>query len=139
MPTERLDPTDFVVPQREIAELQAQAKAAKSLQPCKPKHEIEFYQFPKAVMDAIARSNYMPALRVAMAVYKTWFDDFKKYNPVKLTSARLTGFGISKDQKMKALQVLEKTNQFLVDRSPGRSPSVMMKWKLVKEPQGPGL
>jgi hypothetical protein len=101
---------------------------AKSPSSHKPKCGIEFYKFPKAVVDALIQVNYMPAWVLAAAVYKGWFEDFKHRNPVKLTSARLAGFRISKDQKTKGLKFLERTGLFLVERPPGRNPLVMMKW-----------
>jgi hypothetical protein len=99
----------------------------------KPKRDIEFYKFPKAVMDALIRANYMPALALAAAVYKGWYDDFKKRNPVKLTSALLAEFRISRGQKERGLKVLELSDLFLVERSPRRNPQVMMKWILPKD------
>ena len=96
--------------------------------PHKPKCGIEFYKFPTAVVDALIQVNYAPAWALAAAVYKSWYEDFKKRNPVKLTSARLAEFRISKDQKTKGLKSLEQTGLFLVERPPGRNPLVMMKW-----------
>jgi hypothetical protein len=99
----------------------------------KPKRDIEFYKFPKAVMDALVRANYMSVLTVAMAVYKGWYLDFKKRNPVKLTSALLAEFEISKDQKSKGLKLLEQTDWFIVERFRGHNPLVTMKWILIKD------
>jgi hypothetical protein len=106
--------------------------AAKPI-PQKSKKEIEFYQFPKAVVDALIRMNYTPAWALAAAVYKGWYDDFKKHNPVKLTSALLAEFRVSKDQKSKGLKLLEQSDQFLVERCRGHNPLVTMKWKLIKD------
>ena len=89
--------------------------AAKPI-PRKSKKGIEFYQFPKAVVDALIRANYAPAWALAAAVYKGWYKDFKKRNPVKLTSALLAEFRISKDQKSQAPKVLEQSDLFLVER-----------------------
>jgi hypothetical protein len=106
--------------------------AAKPI-PQKSKKEIEFYQFPKAVVDALIRMNYAPAWALTAAVYKGWYDDFKKHNPVKLTSALLAEFRVSKDQKSKGLKLLEQSDQFLVERFRGHNPLVTMKWKLIKD------
>lgn len=94
---------------------------------------IDFYPFPKALLDGIVAADYMPALIVAMVVYETWYYDYEKRNPVKLTNASLRERGISRDRKRRALRVLENTGQYLVERFPGRNPLVMMKWKLVKD------
>ena len=64
--------------------------AKKSPSPRKQKRGLEFYLFPKVVLVAIYRAHYMPALALALAIYEGWFRDFKKRNPVKLTSALLT-------------------------------------------------
>jgi hypothetical protein len=126
-----LDPKQFVLrPEKmEAPKKQSPAKLVRS----KSKHEIEFYQFPQAVVDALVRSNYMPALALAAAVYKGWYKGFKNPNPVRLTSALLAEFRISRHQKWKALKILEQSDLFLVERSNGRNPLVMMKWKLVKD------
>jgi hypothetical protein len=126
-----LRPEDFVISPEEIA---AMRKSPAKLPPTrKPKRGIEFYQFPKAVLVAIRRANYMPALALAMAIYEGWFLDFKKRNPIKLTTALLAEFGVSRDQKWRALRILERSGEFLVERFPRRNPLVMMKWKLPKD------
>ena len=124
-------PEDFRLSPEELAAMKEQQPAKPT--PLKSKKGIEFYQFPKAALDELTRRNYMPALLVAMAVYKGWYDDYKKRNPVKLTSALLAEFRLSKDQKFRALKVLDGTTHFLVERFPRRNPLVTMKWKLVKE------
>ena len=105
----------------------------KSPAPSKQKRGLEFYQFPKAILIAVFRANYMPALALVMAIYEGWYRDFKKRNPVKLTSDLLAEFGVSKDQKSKALKVLEQTGGFVVERFHRRNPLVMMKWILPKD------
>jgi hypothetical protein len=106
--------------------------AAKPI-PQKSKKEIEFYQFPKAVVDALIQANYAPAWALAAAIYKGWYKDFKKRNPVKLTSALLAEFRISKNQKAKGLKFLEQSDLFLVERFRGHNPLVTMKWILIKD------
>ena len=106
--------------------------AAKPI-PQKSKKEIEFYQFPKAVVDALIQANYAPAWALAAAIYKGWYKDFKKHNPVKLTSALLAEFRISKNQKSKGLKFLEQSDLFLVERFRGHNPLVTMKWILIKD------
>jgi hypothetical protein len=106
--------------------------AAKPI-PQKSKKEIEFYQFPKAVVDALIQANYAPAWALAAAIYKCWYKDFKKRNPVKLTSALLAEFRISKNRKSKGLKFLEQSDLFLVERFRGHNPLVTMKWILIKD------
>jgi hypothetical protein len=101
--------------------------------PRKERRLIEFYPFPKTVIDGILVAGYMPALTVAAVIYETWYYDYEKRNPVKLTSASLQKRGVSRHQKRRALEILETTGQYLVERFPRRNPLVMMKWKLVKD------
>ena len=105
----------------------------KSVPSPKSKQGIKFYQFPKTVVDALAQVKYEPAWRLAAAIYKGRYEDFKKRNPVKLTSALLAEFRVSKKQKSKGLKFLEQTDLFLVKRFPGRNPLVTMKWILIKD------
>ena len=95
---------------------------------------IEFYQFPKAVVDALIQMNYGPAWALAATIYKGWYEDYKKRNPVLVTSAILAKYGLTRHQKSRALKILEDSGQYIVERSANRNPLVMMKWKLVKEP-----
>jgi len=106
--------------------------AAKPI-PQKSTKEIEFYQFPKAVVDALIQANYAPAWALAAAIYKGSYKDFKKRNPVNLTSALLAEFRISKNQKSKGLKFLEQSDLFLVERFRGHNPLVTMKWILIKD------
>ena len=97
-------------------------------QSSKNKRGIEFYLFPKALVDALVQMDYAPAWALAAAVYKGWYKDFKKRNPVKLTSALLAEFRVSRGQKLRGLRFLEQSDLFLVERFRGRNPSVTMKW-----------
>jgi hypothetical protein len=131
-----INPDDFRLSPKELAEMAAMQQSttkSPSLRKSRSKREIGFYQFPKAVMDAFVRSNYMPVLAVAMAVYKGWFLDFEKRNPVKLTSNLLAEFRISRGQKLRALKILEKSDQFVLERYSRRNPLVTMKWILIKD------
>jgi hypothetical protein len=95
--------------------------------------EIQYYQFPKAVGDALIRANYGPAWALAVAVYKGWYKDYKKRNPILVTSAILVEYGLSRNQKSRALKILEGTGQYIVDRFARHNPLVTMKWVPVKE------
>ena len=126
-----VDPEDFVLSTKDLAEMKE--SLGKSPPPRRQKQGLGFYQFPKAVLVAIYRANYAPALAVAMAVYEGWFRDFKHRNPVKLTSVLLAEFGVSRKQKYKALRLLEQNDMFLVERFHRRNPLVTMKWILIKD------
>jgi hypothetical protein len=122
-----LNPEDFRAPEDEPS------TPTKSRLAHKSRYEIKHYQFPAAVVETLIQIDYAPAWRLVAAVYKAWYRDFKKRNPVRLTSDALTGFRISKDQKSRALKILEQTDHFLVERFPRRNPFVMMRWKLTKD------
>src|SRR5215471_13536607 len=99
----------------------------------KSKRGINFYPFPKAVVDVLIRANYAPAWSVVAAGYKGWYADFKKRNPVKLTSALLAEFRVSRGQKLRSLRFLEQSDLFLVERFPRRNPMVTMRWIPIKD------
>ena len=99
----------------------------------KPKREIEFYPFPGDVVDALIRANYAPAWTLAAVIFKTWYRDYKKLNPVLVTSAILAKYGLTRHQKSRALKILEDSGQYIVERSANHNPLVMMKWIRVKE------
>jgi hypothetical protein len=126
-----IDPDNFRISPEEIraAEKSLMTKAVGR----KPKGEIQFYLFPKSVLEELAHSNSKPALLVALAIYKGWFKDFKKRNPVRLTAAMLAGFNLSRYQKYRALKILDGTPHFLVENFNGRNPLVTMRWILIKD------
>ena len=124
-------PEDFRLSPEEMAAMKEQPAAERI--PRKSKKEIQYYQFPKAVVDALIRANYGPAWALAAAVYKGWYKDYKKRNPILVTSAILVEYGLSRNQKSRALKVLEGTGQYIVDRFARHNPLVTMKWVPVKE------
>ena len=128
------DPEQFRLSPEEIAAVKMEAvKKPSTSSSLKPKGEIKFFPIPKDVMYALIRVNYAPVWPLAAAIYKRSYDDFKKRNPVKLTSALLAEFEISKDQKSKGLKLLEQTDWFIVERFRGHNPLVTMKWILIKD------
>jgi hypothetical protein len=126
-----LRPEEFLLSPEQMAAAKEQP-AAEPI-PRKSKKEIQYYQFPKAVVDALIQANYAPAWALAAAIYKGWYKDFKKHNPVKLTSALLAEFRVSKDQKSRGLKVLERSGLFIVERFPRHNPLVTMKWESIKD------
>jgi hypothetical protein len=113
--------------EKDIAEWKE--KSAKSPAAHKPKREM-YYWLPEALFKALVQVDCLPAWRLALAIYKTWYKDREHRNPVTLTSACLTEFRISKDQKSKGLRRLEKTGLFLVRNFKGRNSQVIMTWPL---------
>jgi len=134
MRTPPLDPNDFILTPEQIAEAKKLAALQKkSPPPSKSKSWSRHIQLPISVTEAIARTNCAPAWALAMAIYRGWYEDYKKRNPVLVTSALLAPYGISRQQKLRALKALEATGHYTVDRFTRRNPLVFMKWILPKE------
>jgi hypothetical protein len=127
-----ISPDKFRLSPKEMAAMK-KLPADKSSPPSKPKREIEFYPFPGDVVDALIRANYAPAWTLAAVIYRAWYRDYKKLNPVLVTSAILAKYGLTRRQKSRALKILEDSGQYIVERSANRNPLVMMKWIRVKE------
>jgi hypothetical protein len=121
-----IDPKDFILSPEDLTAMKESPPKSPSAH--KQKRGIQFYKFPKEVVDVLVRANYAPAWTLTAAIFKGCYDDFKHRNPVKLTSALLKDFRISKKQKYKALKLLEQSGQFLVERRLRHNPLVMMKW-----------
>jgi hypothetical protein len=77
--------------------------------------------------------NYAPVWPLVMAMLRGRYLDFKKRNPVRLTSALLEDAGVSRKQKYKVLKLLEQSDQFLVERFHRQNPLVTMRWILIKD------
>jgi hypothetical protein len=113
----------------EVEKYQAARPMAKS-SPSRKSEGGMHYWLPEALIEALVKVDYLPAWRLALAIYKTWYRDRDHVNPVKLTSACLEEFRISRDQKLRSLKILKKTGLFLVNHSRGRNPLVTMTWPL---------
>jgi hypothetical protein len=104
-----------------------------SRSPRAAKQPIQFYKFPKAVVVGLLKANYSTAWPLVAAILETYYDDYEKKNPVKLTSKKLKKYGISKDQKARGLKVLEGIDQFSIERFPRQNPLISLKWELTKD------
>jgi hypothetical protein len=91
---------------------------------------FQFCQFPVSVLDAlIAQRANWTAFAVLAALYELWFTNPNHHNPVELTSYNLRRFGLSRQQKWRALWVLEKSKQITVERmGNGKNPLVTLNW-----------
>jgi hypothetical protein len=126
------------VPPEQIAAWQVEQAAKAETPSSKTKEskrfELKFYKFPPVVIEALCKAQYWPAWNVAAAIYKQWYDTFQG-NPVKLTSWNLReNYDVSKDQKWRALKILEGTRHYIVERIPGKNPLVTMTWLPRKAP-----
>jgi hypothetical protein len=86
--------------------------------------------FPKGILMEIVISGYLPALTVLIVLYETCYLDWEHKNPVTLTSESLAEYRITRWQKYKALQVLERQGWIIVLRTPGKNPKVKLNWRL---------
>jgi hypothetical protein len=103
---DRISTGEFRITPEKLAELQ-KLTPAQSPSPRKSKRKIEFYKFTVAVVGALVRANnYGPAWALVAATLDAYLDDYKHRNPVKLTSARLAKFGVTRGQKLRALKIL---------------------------------
>jgi hypothetical protein len=96
------------------------------------KFKLEFYQFPKEVIDQIVKTTGNAQLAVLARIHELWFLNFQR-NPVELSSASFKSLGISRTRKMRALGALEKSGQIAVQMRKNRSPLVTLKWKEVRD------
>jgi hypothetical protein len=100
---------------------------------------IKNYRFPPSALNAIYavsdnRTRLRPVLAVLMALFELWYTsgrwDRRYRNPVKLTSAYLKRFGVSRGQKLRALKLFEKAGIISVQyRGRGQNPWVTLKWE----------
>jgi hypothetical protein len=97
----------------------------------------EFCQIPFRVVVDIMKTGSPPprVLGVLAALYEHWFRNCR-YNPVKLTSAALRKYGVTRMQKSRALKFLEKSGCVWIDHSSGKNPWVTLKWLELKPPPG---
>lgn len=92
--------------------------------------KLQILSLSKPVLLTIIKSGYMPALTVLVVLYETWFLDLEHKNPVKLTSESLRIYRVSRGQKHRALQVLEKYGAVTVKQTNGKNPKVTLNWPL---------
>jgi hypothetical protein len=118
----------------QVAELQKSQKSWK-VKPAK-RRGIDWYLFPARVLDAVgkaSRQNHTPApLILTLVLCEIRFKSFGQ-NPVKLTTAALAKFSISRKQKLWALKLLEETGYFTITRQHGKNPIVRMNWLPVQK------
>jgi hypothetical protein len=130
-----LTPTDdleFGLPDDFIATLKLKAQSPpKAKAPLKVKDLFQFYKLPTRVAEDVGKladEHGTPApLLVLLALYKAWFASFQT-NPVKLTTYSLRTFGVTRDQKRRALQLLETTGHITVFREARKNPQVALNW-----------
>ena len=116
-----IDIEDLRLSEEDVAEFFRKQKTA----PSRPRKRgvclIPFY-----VLEEIARAG-CPDVGVLAALYETWFRD-NKYNPVRLTSRALEKYGVSRGQKRRSLERLEKSGCIWIERTNRKNPLVTLRW-----------
>ena len=74
-----LKPEAFLLSAEQMAATKEQP-AAEPI-PREIEKEIQYYQFPKAVVDALIQANYAPVWALAAAIYKGWYERFQETKP----------------------------------------------------------
>ena len=63
------------------------------------------------------------------AIYDTRYSDYDHPQTVTLTNAMLKRYGVSREQKRRALQILEKSGQYAVEYREDKNPMVTELWR----------
>ena len=90
---------------------------------------------PLTLLDAMVdhRANWT-VLAVVVALHELWFTNPNHNNPVRFTTYNLRRFGLSRYQKYRALDFLEKIGQVSVKQmGSGKNPMVTLKWEAVRK------
>jgi hypothetical protein len=131
---DRPDPAAWVYKPEDVAAWQqAQKEPRKPASVRQAKERRRFCMFPVEVLAAISKAggSRTAVLGILSALYELWFKQSNR-NPIQLTSLSLRKYGVSPDQKLRALQVLEKSGQISIDREPRKNPLVTLKWLPLK-------
>jgi hypothetical protein len=93
---------------------------------------FDFIRLPVEPFAQLAADLQSPELAVLFRLYRNWFSRYRK-NPLPLARFELKGFRVSRGQKQRALQVLQKAGLISVKYRPGKNPLVTLLW-LNKKP-----
>jgi hypothetical protein len=92
--------------------------------------QMKFYKWPVTLFEALIEQKAGWAVwTVAGILLEKHFKDINHSNPVRLTSADLQRFGISRYHKYQSLIILAKTNLFRIERCEKKNPSVLLCWE----------
>ena len=90
------------------------------------------YTFPAKLMEALCDRKQDATLALLLHLTRIWFRDFQR-NPVELSRGKIDGLKMTRNQKARALAILEETGFVSVEQRPGRSPLVTLTWKPLKQ------
>ena len=86
---------------------------------------------PLKLLDAMIEHHAnWTVLAMVVALHELWFTHPHHNNPVHFTTYNLRRFGLSRDQKWRALCFLEKIGQISITRmGAGKNPMVTLNWE----------
>jgi hypothetical protein len=100
--------------------------------PAKKSTRFNHYTFPAKMMEALCAKRQDATLALLLHLTRIWFRDFQR-NPIVLSRAEIDGVKMTRNQKARALAILEESGFVSVEQRPGRSPLVTLNWKPLKE------
>lgn len=122
----------------EIDPLQFHKTQSKDKKSAGQKRKLLFYQFPphivESVLEKYGSKNAGPCWAILLVLYEKWYLDFQHRHKIRLTSADLAQYGVSRGQKRRALTMLVKANVVTIDRTTGKNPWVTCHWLANQKP-----
>ena len=100
--------------------------------PTKKSTRLTYYAYPAKLMEALCDKKQDAILALLLHLTRIWFRDFQR-NPVELSRGKIDGVKMTRNQKARALAMLEETGFVSVEQRPGRSPLVTLNWQPLKQ------
>ena len=100
--------------------------------PIKKSTRLTYYTYPAKFMEALCDKKQDATLALLLHLTRIWFRDFQR-NPVELSRGKIDGVKMTRNQKARALAMLEETGFVSVEQRPGKSPLVTLNWKSLKQ------
>jgi hypothetical protein len=130
------DPANFRLPEEYLARSNGDGKS--KLTKVRRYGNRPRYQkcvLPLTLLDAMVEHRaHWTVLAAVLALHELWFTHPNHNNPVPFTTCNLRRFGLSRDQKWRALRFLEKIGQVSIKRmGSGKNPFVTLNWEEVRK------
>jgi hypothetical protein len=92
---------------------------------------MSFVLLPTGPLIKMAGDRRSPELAILIKLCQRWFVQYQK-NPIPLAQIEIKGFKVSRWQKYRGLQKLEKWGFISVERRIGKAPIITLLWRLPK-------